>query len=166
MCTKRTHRVFFAELAEFAAELSEFSLFRNSTLETVFCPFPSSFFPSDVLLSLVIVVMIVVISLMPGVNVAIRAETVLICSPMSGDSYLSQAAMIGCLSHEQWGNLLGEREPLGICAFGPEPQNASKADPSRLGAAIQVSVFHERMGDRSRFLFCDPMCDRNHLGPN
>ena len=35
-----THWVYFTELAEFATELSEFSIFRNSTLETVFRPFP------------------------------------------------------------------------------------------------------------------------------
>ena len=40
ICVPSELTEFFAELTEFAAELSEFS--RNSTLETVFHPFPVS----------------------------------------------------------------------------------------------------------------------------
>ena len=37
---------------------------------------------------------------------------------------------------------------------------------SRLWAAILILVFRDRMGDRSRWWFCDPMWDQHLLGPN
>ena len=36
---------------------------------------------------------------------------------------------------------------------------------SRLRAAILISVYRERMRDRSRLLYCDPMRDRNSMIP-
>ena len=50
--------------------------------------------------------------------------------------------------------------------FGNEKWKATLChDPSRLRAAILISVFRERMCDRSRLVACDPMCDRNCMFP-